>query len=492
MKKATKECWDERSEEAFGEVKAILTQPPVMGRPEIGHDLQVFLAATEEAISAALVQETPQFKLVYFVSRSLKDAEKRYQQLEKVALALVYAARRLRPYFQGHQVVVRTDYPIAKILQKPDLAGRMISWSVELSEFGLKFEPRGSIRGQHLADLAGELSSEPEAYWWQLSVDGSSNKRGGGAGVVLKGPNEILIEQSLVFQFKVSNNQTEYEALIAGLELARDLGASCLECRTDSQLVEGQVKGTFQVKDDQLLQYFNRVKRLEAAFANFRLQYVPRSENERADRLAKLASGNAKGGLSTVIRQVVTRPTIESFCVVTGEQSKSWKNEVFGLISKQTRGETLDPNDAKKIARYCLVGDDLYRRGYVSPLLKCLEEREAEYVMRELHEGVCGRHTGGKALRARILRVGFFWPSLEKDCMAFTRRCKACQKHGNVIHEPAAELQGIVSPWPFAQWGMDIVGPFPTGRVQMKFLLVAVDYFTKWVEAEPLAKITAS
>ncbi|XP_014501602.1 uncharacterized protein LOC106762287 [Vigna radiata var. radiata] len=203
--------------------------------------------------------------------------------------------RRLRPYFQGHQVVVRTDYPIAKILRKPDLARRMISWSVELSEFGLKFKPRGSVRGQHLADFASELSSEPEVYWWQLSVDGSSNKRGGGAGIVLEGPNGILVEQSLVFQFKVSNNQAEYEALIAGLELARDLGASCLECQTDSQLVEGQVKGAFQLKDDQLMQYFNKLKKLEATFAHFQLQYVPRSENGRADRLAKLASGNVRG-----------------------------------------------------------------------------------------------------------------------------------------------------------------------------------------------------
>lgn len=141
-----------------------------------------------------MIQETPQFKLIYFVSRSLKDAELLYQQLEKVALSLVYAARRLRPYFQCHQVVVRIDYPIAKILRKLDLAGRMIGWSIELFEFGLKFEPRGSVRGQHLADFAIELLVEQEAFCWQLSVDGSSNKRGGGAEVVLEGPNGVLIE----------------------------------------------------------------------------------------------------------------------------------------------------------------------------------------------------------------------------------------------------------------------------------------------------------
>lgn len=181
MKRTTQECWDKENEEAFREVKEILTRPSVMGRPEVGHDLQVFLAATEEAISAAPIQETPYFKLVYFVSRSLKEAELRYQQLENVALSLVYAARRLRPYFQGHQVVVGTDYPIAKILRKPDLAGRMIGWSIELFEFGLRYEPKGSFWGQHLADFAADLPGEKEEFCWQLSVGRSSNKKGGGA-----------------------------------------------------------------------------------------------------------------------------------------------------------------------------------------------------------------------------------------------------------------------------------------------------------------------
>lgn len=99
-----------------------------------------------------------------------------------------------------------------------------------------------------------------------------------------------------------------------------------------------------------------------------------------------------------------------------------------------------------------MVGDDLYRWGYTTPLFKCLDEEEAKYVMRELHEGICGRHTGGRALRARILRAGYFWTTLEKDCMTFTQKFLACQKHGNVFHAPAAELNHIMSPWSFAQW----------------------------------------
>lgn len=106
-----------------------------------------------------------------------------------------------------------------------------------------------------------------------------------------------------------------------------------------------------------------------------------------------------------------------------------------------------------------MVGEDLNRRGYTTPLLKCLDEDEAEYVMRELHEGICVGILEGERW-SRILRAGYFWETLEKDCMAFTQKCLACQKHGNIFHAPAAEQHNIVSPWSFAQWGMDIVGPF--------------------------------
>ncbi|XP_014492331.1 uncharacterized protein LOC106754782 [Vigna radiata var. radiata] len=469
MKKQTQGEWNERCEASFGEVKQIVTNPPVMRRPDYCSELHLFLAVSEEAISAALVQEIAEFRPIYFISRILKEVETRYQQLEKVVLALVNATRRLRPYLQGNQVVVHTDYPIAKILRKPDLAGRMIGWFVELSELGLRYEPRGSVKGQHLADFVAELLVVDSTFHpWILYVDGSSSHQGGGAGIVLEGSNGIMIEQALIFRFKVSNNQAEYKALIVGLELARDLGVEVLRCKTDSQLVEGYMNGTFQIRDDQLLKYFHKAKQLFSHFESMDLKHIPREENQRVDRLSKLTTGKEKA------------------------ERDDWRRDIMLLIKKQGEGISLRPEEARQIARYVIVGEELYRRGYVMSMLKCLSKEESEYIMRELHEGICGRHGGGRSLRARALRAGFYWPTMEKDCQAFVTKCLACQKYGNIIHASAIELLGMVSPWPFAQWGMDIVGPFPTGRSQLKFLLVAVDYFTKWVEAEPLAKISAS
>jgi hypothetical protein len=163
---------------------------------------------------------------VYFVSRTLRGAELRYQKLEKLSLAVIVTARRLRQYFQSHKVIVKTDYPIKKVLKKSDLAGRMVAWSIELSEFDMTFSPRGAIKSQILEDFVLEMTSPPEeesSHPWTLSVDGASNIRGSGAGVVLEGPDGVLIEQSLRFAFKASNNQAEYEALIAGMKLAKEM-----------------------------------------------------------------------------------------------------------------------------------------------------------------------------------------------------------------------------------------------------------------------------
>ncbi|XP_068477006.1 uncharacterized protein [Phaseolus vulgaris] len=193
------------------------------------------------AISAVLIQEQDQTqKPIYFVSKVLQGPEARYQSLVKAALAVLFSARRLRHYFQSFTVVVMTDLPIQKVLQKPDVAGRMVRWAVELSEFDIQYV-------DFLAELSpGSTQQEEEmGSQWVLSVDGSSNQQGSGTGVVLEGPNGLLIEQALRFAFKASNNQAEYEALIVGMLLARIWVRGAL-AKSDSQLVTGQVTEEYQ------------------------------------------------------------------------------------------------------------------------------------------------------------------------------------------------------------------------------------------------------
>ncbi|RDX75012.1 Tf2-9, partial [Mucuna pruriens] len=129
-------------------------------------------------------------------------------------------------------------------------------------------------------------------------------------------------------------------------------------------------------------------------------------------------------------------------------------------------------------------------RGFSFPLLKCLEEEESSYVIKEVHEGICGTHIGGRALASKIARAGYYWLTLKKDCMEYVKKCDKCQRFAEGHKAPLENLHHVTSPWPFFKWGVDILGPFPPAPGQVKFLIVAVDYFTKWVEVESVATIT--
>nr|KYP66302.1 Retrovirus-related Pol polyprotein from transposon 17.6 [Cajanus cajan] len=155
LKKNDRFAWTNECEEAFTELKKSLASPPILTKPWPNLPLLVYILASDRAVSVVLVQEQERTQVpIYFVSRVLQGAETRYQKIEKLALAILVTARKLRHYFQSYEVIVRTDYPIRPVLQKPDLAGRMMKWSIELSEHSIKYEPRGEIKAQVLVDRA--------------------------------------------------------------------------------------------------------------------------------------------------------------------------------------------------------------------------------------------------------------------------------------------------------------------------------------------------
>jgi len=136
LRRNSRFIWTRECEEAFLKLKKYLASPLVLWKPQLGTPLRLYFAVTERTISLVLVQEQNQVqKPIYSVSKVLQGPEVRYQALEKAALAVVFSARRLRHYFQSFTVVVMTDLPIRKVLQKPDVAGRMVRWAVKLSKF---------------------------------------------------------------------------------------------------------------------------------------------------------------------------------------------------------------------------------------------------------------------------------------------------------------------------------------------------------------------
>ncbi|RDX88227.1 pol, partial [Mucuna pruriens] len=327
-------------------------------------------------------------------------------------------------------------------------------------------------------------ANKDEEGEWFLSVDGSSNRAGSGAGVILEGPTGAFIEQSLHFEFKASNNQAEYEALLAGMKLAKEIGVRRLTAKSDSKLVTGQVNGDYQTKDPQLAKYCERAAATASSFDKFTLQHVPREQNERADLLAKLASTQKRGQQKTVIHEKLHTPAIERQEVVSISNKSTWMTPLFNYLQGGTSPD--DPKKAFQIAReaakYTVLGQQLYRR--------VPDEEDSPYVLKEVHEGICGTHIGGRALASKIATAGYYWPTLKKDCMEYVKKCDKCQRFAKGCKAPPENLHYVMSPWPFVKWGVDILGPFPPAPGQVKFLIVAVDYFTKWIEAEPVATIT--
>ena len=143
-----------------------------------------------------------------------------------------------------------------------------------------------------------------------------------------------------------------------------------------------------------------------------------------------------------------------------------------------------------QVARFILVKDILYNRGFSRLYRRCLVLEEADYVLREVHKGICRNYSESWSLVHKLIRVGYYWPTIQKDAHVYVKAYDKCQKFGNLIKQPTEELTPMTVQWPFTQWGLDIMGQFPTAIRQLKFVVVGIDYFTKWVEAEALATIT--
>uniref|UniRef100_A0A2N9J6Z4 Integrase catalytic domain-containing protein n=1 Tax=Fagus sylvatica TaxID=28930 RepID=A0A2N9J6Z4_FAGSY len=360
---------------------------------------------------------------------------------EKRQLPVYYTSRALRGAEERYPPMEK----LAFALTQPD---DLSSGRLKLSEFDIDYRPRTAIKAQALADFIAEFTlkdDEPtedveQTSKWTVNIDGSSTKDSGGVGIVLKSPEGDIIKQVIRLQYPTTNNEAEYEALLVGLKTAKILGATELDVRSDSQLVVGQVNGDYEAKERQ------------------------------ADQLAK----------SACHQQSTTK-------IKTVQQSS---------LQATTEGGTLPDNrhEARRLkvraSRFLMLQGTLYKKGFSLPYLRCLAPDEANYVLREIHEGVCGNHSGARALQKKVVRAGYYWPSMQADASKFVQHCDKCQRFANLVHSPSEVLVPMTAPWPFAQWGLDIMGPFPIGRRQLKFLVVAIDYFTKWVEAEPLATIT--
>ena len=234
--------------------------------------------------------------------------------------------------------------------------------------------------------------------------------------------------------------------------------------------------------------YLNKVRRLIKKFSGAHFVQIPREENMEADTLAKEALVSE---LMDGFDEIQYMPSIDLPEVQQIGGDENWMTPIVGYLKEGKLPQGKD--EARKLriksAKYVLMDEVLYKRGFSQPYLRCLAPDEASYVLREVHEGACGNHSGARSLIHKVVRAEYYWPTIQANAKAYVKVCDQCQRFSNIPRQPSDYLTPMMAPWPFAQWGLDILDPFPTETRQMKFLVVGIDYFTKWVEAEPLAKL---
>ncbi|KAL0420635.1 UNVERIFIED_CONTAM: hypothetical protein Slati_3086400 [Sesamum latifolium] len=248
LRKAKTFEWGTPCQLAFEELKANLARLPLLVKPSPGETLYLYLSVAPQAISSVLIWEEDEKQLpIYYMGKVLGGAEGRYTPIEKIALALVVTARRT------------------------------------------------TIKAEALADFVSEMAEmtikdASQDQKWLLHVDGSSTAQGSGVGIVITTPQGEDLEFAIKFGFKASNNEAKYEALVIGMRKSHETGAKHLLEYLDSQLVVKQVEGTYEAKEESMIQYLQQIANLKIKFYHFQIIQIPREENAKVDSLSKLAS----------------------------------------------------------------------------------------------------------------------------------------------------------------------------------------------------------
>ncbi|KAG8481686.1 hypothetical protein CXB51_026571 [Gossypium anomalum] len=362
----------------------------------------------------------------------------------------------------------------------------MARWQILLSEFDIVYVNQKAVKGSAIADFLASRALEDyeplnfefpnedlmyvatteenprEGNPWKLNFDGASNAVGNGIGAVLVSPNGDHYPFTSKLDFDCTNNMAEYEACIMGIRAAIERKIKALEVYGDSALVIYQLKGEWETRDPKLIHYRNLVLGLIEEFDDIIFCYLPREENQMADALATLASMikvNKQEDVKPIQMSIYEAP---AHCCNLEEEAENddhpWYYDILRYVKNREYPDQATENDKKTLRRlandYVLDGEILYKRRKDQVLLRCVDAIEAKKILEEVHEGV--PHANGFTMARQIMRFGYYWSTMEGDCM-------------------------------------DVIGPIsPKASNGHRFIFVVIDYFTKWVEAASYANVTKS
>nr|GEY72400.1 reverse transcriptase domain-containing protein [Tanacetum cinerariifolium] len=226
----------------------------------------------------------------------------------------------------------------------------------------------------------------------------------------LTSPEGVEFIYALRFQFTASNNEAEYEALVVGLRIAARMAVQNVKVSVDSKLVAIQVLGTYVAKEDNMVKYLKIGKSLVSGFTTFSISQVPRSKNKKADTLSKIVLTSFAHLSKQVLVEVLENKSIveKEIATVIEEDGPTWMTQLVDYLKGRVLlGDKKEDRKLRLKARqYELMEGVLYRRSFFTPWLRCVGPLQAEYVMREIHEGTCSMHVGSRSVVAIAIRLG--------------------------------------------------------------------------------------
>jgi hypothetical protein len=264
-------------------------------------------------------------------------------------------------------------------------------------------------------------------------------------------------------------------------------------------VVINQVNKSWDHNKENMDAYYLEVRKLENKFYGLEFHHVVRDNNVVEDVPSKLGSTHAQVPAVSLSKSFMRhpsrsrrhRPLIQH--IPAGQEvmmiDVDWRQPFIDYIREQKVPS--DKNLAEQLIRraksYVLVRDKLYRRGASSGvLMKCVPQEEGKGILEEIHKGVCGNHASSCTLVSKAFRRVFYWPTALGNAEELVRRCQGCQYFTQKQHVPAYRLVTIPPTWPFACWGLDVIGPLPTKLGGFNRVLVAIDKFTKWIKVKPV------
>ncbi|XP_040950910.1 uncharacterized protein [Gossypium hirsutum] len=398
IKKHNLGIWDDGCQKAFDKVKHYLSNPPVLTPPSPDRPLILYLTVFDNSMGCL---------------RGQHDG----------------TGRKEKKAIKGSAIV---DF---------------------LASIALKdYEPLNlDFSNKDLMYVATTEEDTSENSSWKLNFDGASNEVGNGIGAVLISLNRDHYSFTCKLDFDCTNNMAEYETCIMGICVAIDRKIKVLEVYGDSTWVIYQLKGEWETRDPKLISYRKLVLELIEQFDDITFFYLPRDENQMADALATLASMiriNKQGDMKPI--QMSICDASAHCCNIDEEEERDnhpWYHDILRYVKNREYPDQATENDKRMLRRlandYILDGEILYKKRKDQILLRYVDAVEAKKILEEVHEGVYGTHANGFTMARQIIRFGYYWSTMEGDCISYAKKCHKCQIYGDKIHVPPSPLHNF-------------------------------------------------